>query len=102
MIFVGLSDRLRTSIEESICAEGGEVRPDCFDRLLALVIAVLERRHLRGFVDSPVYRKFINELLCQIQTGPYTAANGTSGSSGGAARKKSVFGRGRMKRSGNV
>lgn len=91
---LGVSDKMRCQIEEAICCESGIVQPNCFDRLLALVIRVLQEKHLAPFLRSNLYKKFLSELFCRIQTSPYPKQHQPQNQ-----RRRSFFSR--MKRSGS-
>ena len=75
---LGVSNDIRTKIEESICSDAGADQT-CFDPLLHLVMKIMEVRHLNSFLQSTLFKKYLSELLCQIRTNPF--ANSSSSSS---------------------
>lgn len=62
-----LSDRVRFDVEERICTESGRV-DDCFDRPLAIVERFFEQRYLRPFVKSPLFIRFLSELMQKVDS----------------------------------
>lgn len=64
-----LSDRVRFQIEEKICSiDGGASIAHSFDLPLAIIERFLEQRFLRAFVKSPLFFKYLSELLQKIDT----------------------------------
>lgn len=64
-----LSDHVRFQIEEKICTiDGGASILEAFDFPMAIVERFLERKFLPDFAKSPLFFKYLSELLQRIDT----------------------------------
>lgn len=64
-----LSDHVRFQIEEKICTiDGGASILEAFDFPIAIVERFLERKFLPDFAKSPLFFKYLSELLQRIDT----------------------------------
>ncbi|XP_069962996.1 A-kinase anchor protein 10, mitochondrial isoform X2 [Bactrocera oleae] len=59
-----LSDRLRSQVEERICAADRVAY--CFDLALQLVAKYLERKYFQDFLKSQLFQNYLNELKFKI------------------------------------
>ena len=103
---LGLGAKMRAGVEEAICGESGRVSPACFDPVVALVLRVLQKRHLPAFLQSSLFRKHLNELFCRVQTSPFSVkqqqqAGRSRRTSSTTAATTTTTGTRRMKRSGS-
>lgn len=66
-----LPDCVRFNVEEKICSIDGNVIDigSCFDYALAIIERFLERKYLRSFVKSPLFIKYLSELLQRLDAG---------------------------------
>lgn len=64
---LGFSDAVRLEVEQNICREEGPL-PSCFDRPVMVLLQHLERNHLKAFLSSQLYVKYISECIVTIQT----------------------------------
>ena len=72
-----------------------------FDDVLTLVIRVLQAGHLGRFLRSHLYRKYLNELFCRIQTAPYAvSASSATSTTSSASKSRSARTKG-LRRSGS-
>uniref|UniRef100_A0A034WHT9 A-kinase anchor protein 10, mitochondrial n=1 Tax=Bactrocera dorsalis TaxID=27457 RepID=A0A034WHT9_BACDO len=60
-----LSDRLRSQVEERICA--ADQVAYCFDLALQLVAVYLERKYFQDFLKSQLFQNYLNELKFKIR-----------------------------------
>lgn len=60
-----LSDKLRSKVEESICAVGNVAK--CFDLPLQVIAKYLETKHLEKFLNSQLFANYLNELKLKIR-----------------------------------
>lgn len=67
---LSMSDRVRFQVEEKICSvDGAAGIATCFDFPLAVVESFLEKKHLRPFVKSPLFFRYLSELLQRLDAG---------------------------------
>lgn len=64
---LGFSDAVRLEVEQNICREQGPL-PSCFDRPVMILLQHLEKNHLKAFLSSQLYVKYISECIVTIQT----------------------------------
>lgn len=64
---LGFSDAVRLEVEQNICREEGPL-PSCFDKPVMVLLQYLEKNHLKSFLSSQLYVKFISECIVTIQT----------------------------------
>lgn len=64
---LGFSDAVRLYVEQNICREEGPL-PSCFDRPVMILLQHLEKNHLKAFLSSQLYVKYISECIVTIQT----------------------------------
>ncbi|XP_077511852.1 A-kinase anchoring protein pkaap isoform X2 [Amblyomma americanum] len=64
---LGFSDAVRLHVEQNICREEGPL-PSCFDRPVMILLQHLEKNHLKAFLSSQLYVKYISECIVTIQT----------------------------------
>lgn len=67
---LGLGNKVRLSIEQTICGENG-VGIDCFDVPLKIVEKILDTCFLTQFLESQLYYKFLSELINTVQANGY-------------------------------
>lgn len=63
----GFSDRVRFEVESNICREEGPL-PSCFNLPLRVVLHVLERDFLPGYLSSSLHIKYLSELINTVKT----------------------------------
>ncbi|KAK3871474.1 hypothetical protein Pcinc_023381 [Petrolisthes cinctipes] len=63
----GFSDSVRFIVEGNICREEGPL-PSCFDLPLRVVLHVLERDFLPGYLSSNLHIKYLSELINTVKT----------------------------------
>ncbi|KAK4304645.1 hypothetical protein Pmani_023413 [Petrolisthes manimaculis] len=63
----GFSDSVRFIVEGNICREDGPL-PSCFDLPLRVVLHVLERDFLPGYLSSNLHIKYLSELINTVKT----------------------------------
>ncbi|XP_035776927.1 A-kinase anchor protein 10, mitochondrial-like [Anopheles albimanus] len=86
-----LSDQIRFQIEEHICSADAANVAECFELPGRIIELFLEQRYFAGFLKSPLYCRFISELLGKVKT---NTCNSTIGVLPGAKRNTMVTGRG--------
>lgn len=64
---LGFSDAVRLEVEQNICREEGPL-PSCFDKPVLVLLQHLEKNHLKSFLSSQLYVKYISECIITIQT----------------------------------
>lgn len=64
---LGFSDAVRLEVEQNICREGGPL-PSCFEKPVMVLLQYLEKNHLKAFLSSQLYVKYISECIVTIQT----------------------------------
>lgn len=64
---LGFSDAVRLEVEQNICRDQGPL-PSCFDRPVMVLLQHLEKNHLKAFLSSQLYVKYISECIVTIQT----------------------------------
>lgn len=64
---LGFSDAVRLEVEQNICREEGPL-PSCFDKPVMVLLQYLEKNHLKAFLSSQLYVKYISECIVTIQT----------------------------------
>ncbi|KAL3206103.1 hypothetical protein MRX96_040413 [Rhipicephalus microplus] len=64
---LGFSDAVRLEVEQNICREEGPL-PSCFDKPVLVLLQHLEKNHLKSFLSSQLYVKYISECIVTIQT----------------------------------
>uniref|UniRef100_A0A182LV68 RGS domain-containing protein n=1 Tax=Anopheles culicifacies TaxID=139723 RepID=A0A182LV68_9DIPT len=74
---LGLSDKIRFLLEENICSTDANIVAECFELPVRIIEHFLEQRYFVGFIKSPLYCRFISELLGKVQT--TSASNDVSG-----------------------
>ncbi|XP_063922193.1 A-kinase anchor protein 10, mitochondrial [Zophobas morio] len=67
---LGFGDKVRFDVEQNICGENGLVI-DCFNLPLKIVEQVLERNHLKPFLASQLFYKYLSELINTVQSNDY-------------------------------
>ncbi|XP_036327783.1 A-kinase anchor protein 10, mitochondrial [Rhagoletis pomonella] len=81
-----LSDRLRSRVEECICADG-RIRY-CFDLPLQLIAKYLERKYFQDFLESQLFQNYLNELKLKIyEINGISVSTATSTITSGVFRK---------------
>lgn len=85
---LSLSDKVRFLIEEQICSTEVDVITRCFELPSRIVERFLERQYFQGFLRSPLYAKFLSELVGKIGSNP---AEEASGNFGILAGRKQIF-----------
>lgn len=85
---LSLSDKVRFLIEEQICSTEVDVIKRCFELPSRIVERFLERQYFQGFLRSPLYAKFLSELVGKIGSNP---AEEASGNFGILAGRKQIF-----------
>uniref|UniRef100_A0A1Q3FCI2 RGS domain-containing protein n=1 Tax=Culex tarsalis TaxID=7177 RepID=A0A1Q3FCI2_CULTA len=83
-----LSDKVRFLIEEQICSQDVGVIKRCFELPSRIVERFLDRQYFQGFLKSPLYAKFLSELVGKIGSNP---AEEASGNFGILAGRKQIF-----------
>lgn len=83
-----LSDKVRFLIEEQICSQDLAVIKRCFELPSRIIERFLERQYFQGFLKSPLYAKFLSELMGKIGSNP---AEEASGNFGILAGRKQIF-----------
>ncbi|CAN7985412.1 unnamed protein product [Ixodes hexagonus] len=64
---LGFSDAVRLEVEMNICREEGPL-PCCFEKPVMILMQHLEKNHLKQFLSSQLYVKYISECIVTIQT----------------------------------
>ncbi|XP_064460446.1 A-kinase anchor protein 10, mitochondrial-like isoform X2 [Ornithodoros turicata] len=64
---LGFSDAIRLEVEQNICREEGPL-PNCFEKPVMILMQHMEKNHLRHFLSSQLYVKYITECIQTIQT----------------------------------
>ncbi|XP_045617463.1 A-kinase anchor protein 10, mitochondrial-like isoform X1 [Procambarus clarkii] len=64
---LGFSDSVRFIVEGNICREKGPL-PSCFDLPLRVVLHILERDFLPGYLSSNLHIKYLSELINTVKT----------------------------------
>ncbi|XP_029837085.3 A-kinase anchor protein 10, mitochondrial [Ixodes scapularis] len=64
---LGFSDAVRLEVEMNICQEEGPL-PSCFEKPVMILMQHLEKNHLKQFLSSQLYVKYISECIVTIQT----------------------------------
>ncbi|KAK8725736.1 hypothetical protein OTU49_010447 [Cherax quadricarinatus] len=64
---LGFSDSVRFIVEGNICHETGPL-PSCFDIPLRVVLHILERDFLPGYLSSNLHIKYLSELINTVKT----------------------------------
>uniref|UniRef100_A0A182PMD1 RGS domain-containing protein n=1 Tax=Anopheles epiroticus TaxID=199890 RepID=A0A182PMD1_9DIPT len=90
---LGLSDKIRFLLEEHICSSDLGSVAECFELPVRIIEHFLEQRYFTGFIKSPLYCRFISELLGKVKTnttndavsGILPGARGAEQRSGGLA-----------------
>lgn len=82
---LGLSDKIRFLLEEHICSSDSSIVAECFELPVRIIEHFLEQRYFAGFIKSPLYCRFISELLGKVKTsaGANDGARGTEGQRNG-------------------
>ncbi|XP_058059222.1 A-kinase anchor protein 10, mitochondrial [Anopheles bellator] len=75
-----VSDKIRFLLEEHICSLDNADIAECFELPARIIEEFLEHRYFAGFLKSPLYCRFISELLGKVKSN--TMNNATSSSSG--------------------
>uniref|UniRef100_A0A182T4E8 RGS domain-containing protein n=1 Tax=Anopheles maculatus TaxID=74869 RepID=A0A182T4E8_9DIPT len=89
---LGLSDKIRFLLEEHICSADATIVAECFELPVRIIEHFLEQRYFAGFLKSPLYCRFISELLGKVKTGACANDGGRmteaqrSGNGGGGRR----------------
>uniref|UniRef100_A0A182W9S7 RGS domain-containing protein n=1 Tax=Anopheles minimus TaxID=112268 RepID=A0A182W9S7_9DIPT len=65
---LGLSDKIRFLLEEHICSADSTAVAECFELPVRIIEHFLEQRYFAGFIKSPLYCRFISELLGKVKT----------------------------------
>ncbi|KAJ8974663.1 hypothetical protein NQ317_011980 [Molorchus minor] len=68
---LGFSDKVRFSVEQNICGENGLIL-DCFHLPLKIVEKVLNRNHLKPFLASQLFYKYLSDLINTVQSNGYS------------------------------
>ncbi|XP_050077148.1 A-kinase anchor protein 10, mitochondrial [Anopheles maculipalpis] len=86
---LGLSDKIRFLLEEHICSPDPIIVAECFELPVRIIEHFLEQRYFAGFIKSPLYCRFISELLGKVKTSANDAGRGTERlpNAGGAGRR---------------
>uniref|UniRef100_A0A182RBQ1 RGS domain-containing protein n=1 Tax=Anopheles funestus TaxID=62324 RepID=A0A182RBQ1_ANOFN len=71
-----LSDKIRFLLEEHICSADPTIVAECFELPVRIIEHFLEQRYFAGFIKSPLYCRFISELLGKVKT---STSNDVSG-----------------------
>ena len=88
---LGFSSKLRSRIEESICAADGQVKSDCFDESIKAVEVVLQRNYLKAFLNSALFAKYFTGLITLIEKAG-VASNQENANSSNIQRQRSASG----------
>lgn len=64
---LGFSDTVRLEVEQNICREEGPL-PNCFEKPVMILMQHMEKNHLKQFLTSQLYVKYISECIATIQT----------------------------------
>ncbi|XP_053675104.1 A-kinase anchor protein 10, mitochondrial [Anopheles nili] len=68
-----LSDKLRALLEEHICSsDPGCSIAECFELPVRIIEHFLEQQYFAGFIRSPLYSRFITELLGKVGKTPHS------------------------------
>ncbi|CAG9854585.1 unnamed protein product [Phyllotreta striolata] len=67
---LGFSDKVRFAVEQSICGEDG-LTLHCFHLPLKIVESVLEKQHLKPFLESQLFYKYLSDLINAVQSNSY-------------------------------
>uniref|UniRef100_A0A6E8VVC4 RGS domain-containing protein n=1 Tax=Anopheles coluzzii TaxID=1518534 RepID=A0A6E8VVC4_ANOCL len=65
---LGLSDKIRFLLEEHICSSDLASVAECFELPVRIIEHFLEQRYFAGFIKSPLYCRFLSELLGKVKT----------------------------------
>uniref|UniRef100_A0A182K337 RGS domain-containing protein n=1 Tax=Anopheles christyi TaxID=43041 RepID=A0A182K337_9DIPT len=65
---LSLSDKIRFLLEEHICSSDPDSVAECFELPVRIIEHFLEQRYFAGFIKSPLYCRFISELLGKVKT----------------------------------
>uniref|UniRef100_A0A182YGX5 RGS domain-containing protein n=1 Tax=Anopheles stephensi TaxID=30069 RepID=A0A182YGX5_ANOST len=86
---LGLSDKIRFLLEEHICSADPTIVAECFELPVRIIEHFLEQRYFAGFIKSPLYCRFISELLGKVKTSANDGGGrGTEGQrNGGGGRR---------------
>ncbi|CAG9819404.1 unnamed protein product [Phaedon cochleariae] len=68
---LGFSDKIRFAVEQNICGERG-LMVDCFHLPLKIVEKALEKNHLKPFLASQLYYKYLSDLINAVQSNSYS------------------------------
>jgi len=63
---LGLSDLIRSTIEENICVTDGP-GPDCFEYPLHVLFATVEKKCLQPFLSGQVYCQYVYEIVTALK-----------------------------------
>ncbi|ELT87067.1 hypothetical protein CAPTEDRAFT_222842 [Capitella teleta] len=63
---LGFDDSVRLQLENNICREGGPL-PDCFQLAKSNVLRTMDKIYFSSFLQSPIYIKFLNDLISTVQ-----------------------------------
>uniref|UniRef100_A0A0P4WHH4 RGS domain-containing protein n=1 Tax=Scylla olivacea TaxID=85551 RepID=A0A0P4WHH4_SCYOL len=63
----GFSDKVRFLIEGNICPDDG-LQPTCFDLPLRIVLHILERDFLPGYLSSSLHISYLSELINTVKS----------------------------------
>ncbi|XP_065155945.1 A-kinase anchor protein 10, mitochondrial [Atheta coriaria] len=92
---LGLGDRVRCAVEQNICGEQGLVN-ECFALPLRVVEQLLDKHHLKSFLASQLFYKYLSELINAVQSNGYGVYYGrgsrTRSSDAGSERSCSING----------
>lgn len=71
---LGFSDTVRLEVEQNICREDGPL-PSCFEKPVMILMQHLDKNHLKHFLSSQLYVKYITECIVTIQTANQNVAD---------------------------
>ncbi|CAH0554413.1 unnamed protein product [Brassicogethes aeneus] len=70
---LGFSDKVRFAVEQNICGEDGLIL-DCFHLPLKIIEKVLDEHHLKSFLASQLFYKYLSELINTVQSNGYSTS----------------------------
>nr|XP_023014008.1 A-kinase anchor protein 10, mitochondrial [Leptinotarsa decemlineata] len=68
---LGFSDKVRFAVEQSICGENGLIL-DCFHLPLKIVERFIDKNHLKNFLASQLFYKYLSDLINTVQCNGYS------------------------------
>lgn len=63
---LGLSDRVRGSVEEGICSTDPGTIGRCFEQAVAIIERYLDQHYFKAFVTSHLFYRYLSELLHKV------------------------------------